>query len=467
MGDIDLLLINPSYIKKGNLFRININSSFERCPPLGLGYLASNCIHHNFNVELIDLDIEHLTSHDLSRKISILRPKLIGISCLSPLVSIVIKLTRFLKEKFNIPIVLGGPHTNIDPESLLNENSIDFLIRGEGEIPIVELLNYIIKKEGELKNIKNLSFKRDDKIIHNPLRELKSNLDEYPFPNRSLFKTDLYFNPFTRGKRFFTLITSRGCPFRCIFCNPIYRKSRKRSVKNVIEEIKKEVKYNKIHNFEIFDETFNFPPDWVIKFCNEIIKSKLKISFRIRCRPDLIVSEEMTQKLKDAGCYIISLGIESANDKTLEFLKKIYNSAQIKKAIELIKNAKIKIHGFFILGTPTETKREMLNTINFAIGSKIDFAIFALLTPFPGTELYEMANKRGWWDDKNKLDYSDLFGQINPILKHPELSNKELIKLHRKAYIKFYLRFRAIRKLIGILIYNPLYPFKVLKYQFK
>lgn len=467
MSKIDLLLINSSTEKKRNILKLDVSSELDKFLPLGLAYLASSCKLKGYNPMIIDLEVEHINTNDLIKKISTLNPKLVGISCTSLVISDGIRIAKSIKKNFNTPIVLGGHHTNIDPESLLKEDSIDFLIRGEGEESLVMLMDYLNSKDINLKDIDSLSYKENGKIFHNPKSELKTDLDRYPFPDRSLFKNYLYFNPFTKGKNFVNLIATRGCPFNCIFCNPMYKKFRKRSVKNVIAEIKREMHEQKTCNFEIFDETFNFPPQWVMKFCDEIIRSNLKISFRIRCRPDLIVNEEMTKKLKKAGCYLISLGIESVNDKTLKFLNKMYNSEQTKKSIKLIKDAGIEVHGYFILGSPIESKKEMLDTIDFSLKSKVDFAIFCMLTPVPGTELYRMAHEKGWWEDKNKLDYSDQLGIVTPLLKHPELSKEELTRLHKKAYIRFYLRRQTIFKLIRLFWFNPLYPFHFLRNQLK
>lgn len=466
MSGKDLLLINPAMRINQSLFKRDVSELFEKYPPLGLGYLASNCRLKGYKVSIIDLDVEHLTSARLMKRIAFLKPKLIGIECMTSLVSVVIELVQIIKNNFNIPIVIGGPHTSIDSDLLIKKDTIDFLIRGEGEDAIVKLMDYLTGKNIELKNIDNLSYKKNKKTFHNPLSEQK-NPDEYPFPDRSLFKNNLYYNPFTRGTKFTSLITSRGCVYNCIFCNPQYKKLKKRSIKNVIDEIKKEIDERDIRNFEIFDETFNFPPKWVMEFCDEVINSKLNISFRIRCRPDFIVSEEMTKKLKKAGCYMISLGIESTNDKTLNFFRKSYTFKQVKNAIKLISKENIEIHGYFILGSPSDSRKEMLDTIDFALKNKIDFANFTILTPIPGTELYRMANEKGLWKDDNKLDYENQIGLSTPLMTHPELSKEEIGKMRTMAYLRFYFRWRSIFNILKLLWFNPLYLFNVLRCQLK
>jgi len=468
MSEIDLVLINPaSLTEKKSFFKRDLNELLEKYPPLGLGYLASSCKQKGYKVAIIDLDVEHLSMDVLIKKVASLKPRLIGVSCLSPLVSIAVGITRDIKKSFDIPIVMGGAHTNIDPESLLKEDSIDFLIRGAGETGIVQLMDYLTSGNIELKDVDNISYKKDGNIFHKPLSEIKEHLDEYPFPDRSLFKNSRYYNPFSLGTKFISIITSRGCVYNCTFCNPIYKKLRKRSVQNVIDEIKKEMRERKTHNFEIFDETFNFPPEWVMEFCDRVIESKLKISFRIRCRPDFIVSEEMTKKLKRAGCYLVSMGIESSNDKTLKFYNKGYNTKQTRNAIRLLKKANLKIQGYFVTGSPSDSKQEMLDTIDFAVKSGIDFATFAILTPYPGTKLYDIVQEQGLWKDQNKLNYEDQIGVVVPLIKHPELSKNEVKKMQRRAYLKFYLRWQTIPNLIRLLWFNPFYPYNVLRCQLK
>ena len=173
----------------------------------------------------------------------------------------------------------------------------------------------------------------------------------------------------------------------------------------------------------------------------------------------------MARKLKKAGCYLVSLGIESSNDKTLKYYNKSYTLEQINKAIRLLQKAKIEIHGYFILGSPSDSKKEMLETIDYAIKSKINFATFSVLTPFPGTQLYDMVLTEGVWKDSNKLNYESQIGTSTPQIDHPEVSKEEIEKMQKMAYHKFYFRWQTIPNALRLAVSNPLYPYSVLRCQ--
>ena len=458
---IDVLLINPPYRFKKKFFEFDVNSTLDIMPPLSLAYLGASCIKTGHSVKIFDMEAEIATEKSLIRTIERHNPKIIGITCLSSLLKSVITLSKIIKKNFNIPVVVGGAHARIDPEGLIKIESIDYVLQGEGEYNLPKLLDFLIDKKGDLKEINSLIYKRDGKILHNPFSGQIDDIDVLPFPDRSLFNNNLYFLPFMKGKKTTSIISSRGCPYNCNFCNPQYKKVKKRSVKKIILEIKGAISKYNIEDFQFFDETFNLDPKWVNDFCDELLKQNIKINFKVRMRPDLI-TDEMIRKLEKAGCYMISLGIESANNKTLGFFRKGYTIEQVKGAIHLIKKRDIQIHGFFILGSPTESKEDMLRTINFAKNSGVDFAIFALLLPVPGTDFYKQAIKKGWYNDHDKYDYSEHIGGNEPLLEHPTLSKPELMRLYRKAFFSFYSRPKSFFKLVKLFMNLYVLP-KVIK----
>ena len=443
----DIIFINPPYyIKAEKKLNLAFYRELDIIQPLGLCYLASSCQKKGLKTKIIDMEAEAINLKKLIFKLKKLQPRTIGVTCPSPLLKNVLTLSNEINKELHIPIIIGGPHTMINPETLINDQNIDYVIKGEAEDTLPELIKAINSKKN-LEEIPNLIFKKENKIISTPIKDQEKDINEYPFPARELLNNKYYFSIFTKGNVCTGIITSRGCPYNCIFCNPLYKKIRKRSIENVIQEIKEVIQKHNILYFEFFDETFNLNKKWLIDFCQKIIDEKINMRWRIRCRPDLI-DDEISSILKKANCITISLGIESANENTLKFFKKNYTLTDIKKAIKSIKEHKLKIHGYFILGSPTETKEEMLNTIDFAIKSKIDYASFTLLTPIPGTELYKIAIEKGWYKDQNKTDYSEQSGYIKAVLKHPTLSQKEIEDIYALAYKKFYLRGNGIKGLI-------------------
>ena len=428
---VDLLLIKPPYYDEGG--ELDLTTSLEMMPPLGLGYVAAAC--KNFSTAIIDIEAKRIKSKEIGDYIKKYNPKVVGITVMSSTVEQAKIIANEVKKISNIKIIIGGPHAVLDPESLIDIG--DYIVCGEAEIMINSLLDYIIKNKGNINNIKNVAFRKGNKIIYTK-KELIKDLNLLEFPKRELWDKNNYFHFFAKNKPCTSIITSRGCPYQCIYCTPIYRTLRRRSVNNVIEEIKEIILKFGIHDMEFFDETFNLPENWVIEFCNKIKEEGIKISWRARCRPDLI-SEESVKKMKEAGCYMISMGVESANDKTLKFFNKNYTLEQIKKAIKIIKSNKIELHGYFIIGSPTESRAETYNTVNFAISQPFDYAIFSILTPQPNTPLMKIAQDNKWMLD-NKVDYKKIKGYCQPTMIHPEMSQDEILKIYKNATIRFFLK---------------------------
>lgn len=461
---IDLLLINPGCIgySRTNIFYLDPYSLFESAPPLGLAYIASICLEAGYNVKIIDMDAEVIDFKRLMKIIEKIKPKLIGISCFSPLFSKVIELSKLIKSAVDIPIIVGGPHACIHPESIMEIETIDYCIMGEGDFACVSLLNYLLRNKGKIETIDGLFYKKDGQVLRNRTPEPISDLDCISFPARHLLKQQLYFNPLFDSRVYTTILTARGCPFRCIFCCQIHKKFRRRSIENVIAEIKEVIEKYGIRNFDFFDDTFNLDSNWAIDFCEKITAQGIRIKWRARCRPDSFTMN-IAQNLKKAGCDIISLGVESANNSTLQWFNKMYTIEQVQKALVIIKKSELRLHGYFILGTPLETKEDMLKTIDFACRHKFDFATFSLLTFLPGTKLFDIALNEGFFENYNRRDYSNSIGWCKPTLKHPTINQKELRQLFTYAYKRFYLRPKKIFELSKIVFLNYNIYYKIVR----
>lgn len=460
----DFLLISPSYIDYGSsrLLKWDFYSLLEVTPPLGILYVASSAIEAGYKVQFIDLEAERISFKRLGQIIKEIKPRLVGISCSSPLFNTVIGLADVIKQAADVPILIGGPHALADPESIMEFKTIDYCIKGEADFNVVELLDFLFHGKGRIEEIRGLFYKRNGQVVHNKPSEVIIDLDKTPLPARHLLKQGLYFNILNERGFYSSLVATRGCPFNCLFCFPISRHLRRRSVGNVISEIKECIQKYKINNLDIFDDTFNLDKKWVIDFCNIVKREGIKINWRARCRPDLI-DKDVVQSMESAGCQTISLGVESANNNTLKWLRKEYCVEEILKAVELISQTKIHLHGYFILGSPVENRQGMLNTINFACKKEFDFATFSILTPFPGTDLFKISLSSGHleWYDKN--DYSQTIGVCKPILKHPTMTKDEIQRLLKYAYMRFFLRQRQIFLLLKTIISNPVVYYKASK----
>ena len=417
-------------------------------PPLNICYLAAVLEKNGIDVEIIDSEADGLNREETVKKILSLNPKIVGLSCTTPMIGSVKYVAEKLKEENkNIKIVLGGPHITTMWENAVKLPYVDFCIRGEGEYPLLELANAILKNK-DADNIANVA----SKTHVNSVRPLSENLDELPFPARHLLKNIDSYKHATIGKKagnFQTIISSRGCPMMCIFCSAhitFGRKVRYRDPIKVVDEIEECIDKFKIENLGFLDDTLTLKKDHITKICQEMIKRGInkKIEWFCQARVDT-VDKEMLELMKEAGCYSIHYGIESGSQRVLNVLKKGFTLEQVEKAIKITKELGIHIHGYFILGSPTETKEEIEETIKWAKHLSTDTAQFTILTPFPGTESYDM-----YLDSTlNPKDFEDFrFYDDIVFFESEKLPREEILRLRKKAYHDFYLRPSYIMKRI-------------------
>ncbi len=290
-------------------------------------------------------------------------------------------------KKLNIPIVLGGPHPTFVPEEGLAY--ADYVIRGEGEETIVELVEYL-EENRSLDGIKGLSFRKPDgSIIHNPERGLVHDLDTGPIPDFSLvYKWD--------KMKVIPIATSRGCPFACKFCSVIQmfgRKYRFKSIERVIEEIKT-LASEKVHIFFV-DDNFTANKKRTKELLQAIIDNNLKIEWSAQVRTDIVKDPELLRLMKATNCFNVYIGFESINPKTLTLYNKGQTLKDIEESIRIIKAHSIGIHGMFVLGSDMDDIHTVRETERFAKGLNIDSVQFLILTPLPGTPVFEELKSHG------------------------------------------------------------------------
>ncbi|MFX0000591.1 MAG: B12-binding domain-containing radical SAM protein [Candidatus Hodarchaeota archaeon] len=437
---IDIILINPHQKK-----RITIGSYRDKIkfPVLSLLSLASYLEKVGFKVEILDLNLKLLKNKTIIQIIKDKNPIIIGITSITASIYEAYRLARLIKSCFNIPLVIGGPHATFADEEILNESKFDIVVRGEGEETLIEIVK-TIKENGNLENIKGISYKKDGKIIKNESREFISNLNKLPFPARHLVPIDKY------RTHAFTIMTSRGCPFGCSFCQVPGKdglKWRYRSATNILEEIKEILKRNpnvkKVSGPEgkrpiIFfvDDNFMVSIKRIEEICSKIIDEGIKIYWDSNARVDTIanISEELLDLLKKSGCLHLFLGVESGSEKTLKSYKKQIKKMDALKAAERLKRKGIYFTGAFMLGYIQETKSDLNATIQFAKKMEPTIAAFRILIPLPGTKIYEQYVKEDLIMDFN---YSNYTSGIQ-IIKHKENLERWVLKF----YLMYYLRLR-------------------------
>ncbi|MFH2013614.1 MAG: radical SAM protein [Patescibacteria group bacterium] len=438
-----ILLINPSAeneILSCNPEIIKSERGFD--PPLGLLYLAGYIKEHsNYNLQMIDAQVEKLSYSQLKEKIKNINPDIIGITAMTFTLLDVLKTAETAKQACpSTKIVIGGPHVQIYPEETINLKNVDYVILGEGEKTFLKLIQNINQPE-KLKNITGLVFKKNGKIINTGKPDYFDNLDEIPFPPREILPYKKYFSLLAKEKVITTMFTSRGCPYQCAFCDrpAMGRIFRSRSAKNVINEIEECLKLG-IKEIFIYDDTFTVDKKRVIDLCNEIINKNLKFTWDIRARVNT-VDEEMLILLKKAGCERIHYGVEAGTEKILKVLNKGIDLKQVLKVFKLTKKIGIQTFAYFMIGSPEETKNDVIETIKFMKKLNPDFVQITLLTPFPGTRVYQWALEQKVF----KNDYWKEFAK-NPQTGFKtkywtkEISNEDLQKLLTIAYKKFYIR---------------------------
>lgn len=355
--------------------------SFIKQPRLGTVILATILEELGYTSKTF---IEDITEPDWKE---LMKADLVGISSITSTAPRAWQLANYF-QALRIPVVLGGPHFTFLPKEGLHY--ADYVVRGEGEKTIVELVEYL--KEGKpLHDILGLSFKENGKIIRNPDRPLIQDLDSVPIPNLKLIKG-------WRKIKAIPIATSRGCPFGCKFCSVIQmfgRKYRFNSVERTIKELKSVVlEYPGKHVFFI-DDNFAANKKRTRELLERIISGGIQIEWSAQVRTDIARDLELVDLMKKAGCYTVFVGFESINPATLEHYHKHQTVADIENCITVFKKAKINIHGMFVTGGETDNIETIRETGKFAKKRGIPSTQFLMLTPLPGTPVFEELKREG------------------------------------------------------------------------
>jgi len=415
-------------------------------PPLGLLSLGAVLENSGYEVKVYDSDLRNSNMEQLVGYVKDYNPDFVGIYCNTSNYHRVASYAENIKKIKNYPICLGGPHPVIEPAEILKNKNIDYVIMGEGEMTIIEFFEFLNGKK-DLGLVKGLAFKNNDgSIVVNQRRELIQELDSLPMPARHLVEMEKYRPSPHHYKELpmATMIVSRGCPFGCLYCasrNIWGRNYRTRSVPKVIEEIKFLIDKYKIKNINFWDDLWGAKPGWTEEFCRRMIDEKIKISWSCERRVDT-VNLETLKMMKKAGCYSIFYGIESFDQECLDAVNKGIKVEQAQKAMELTKKAGIEVRANFILGLPNETPEKVKAMVKKICKINPDYIKFNILTPYPGTALYQEVKKGRWGIFKEDPNRST--GYFATFLPFGYKSFEELEGMRRYAFRKFHFRPRYI-----------------------
>jgi len=451
MNGYKVLLVNPlhlgglRFIREG---RCAQTSKIWRTiwPPFSLASIGAVLEKEGAIVKICDCPAENLGLESFLSLIKRFEPRLVIMNSATPSIESDLAVCSLIKQNFSqTKIGMFGIHVTIFPEECFKKcEELDFIIRGEPEFTVKDLVASL-NREGSLNVIEGLSWRQSGKVIHNKGREFIDNLNELPVPAWHLLDISKYRLPLLR-KPYLIISPARGCGHKCSFCNAqLYygAKRRNRPVVNVIEEIKICLKQFQVEDFLFWTENFTSDREYLEELLSEIIKSRVRIRWVCNSRVDNIDFERL-KKMKKAGCWMISFGVESGNQCILDNVNKGITLGQIKKAFTETEKAGIETVSNCMFGLPGETKQTINITNKFVKELSPTFAQFYCAVPRPGSEFYNLAKANNWINQNSW----DGFLQEKSVLNINGLRDIEIMKLRRKALIEFYLRPVAILKIL-------------------
>lgn len=439
------LLINPPYSLEDR-YGSQMKAFGAISEPMGLAYLAGSLEQAGMPVEILDAQALELTHINVVDRVKQSHPDVVGITFLTPMFNAVRDLTNAIKNACpQIKIVVGGAHPTALPEQTMEEcSSVDYACIGEGETVIVDFLKYVSGEKKKI-DIPSLAYRYNGQIKVNPSVGFVKDIDCLPKPARHLLPMDHYKLTASRTKhsRFCpTIILARGCPFDCQFCShPFGRTFRHHSVERIIEEIKEIQRQFRSNQFNFEADTLTLNKKFITELCEAIIREKLDIKWTCESRVDT-VDQIMLKNMKDAGCWQISYGVESGSQRLLDNIHKGIKKEDVVKVFNLTRKTGISIRGFFMLGLPTETLEESMETINFAKFLNALWAQFTLTIPYPGTPMFNQLQAQGKIKHCKWSDYNTWGGWADKRLPYvPEgRTDEDLKNLQKKAMRLYYMR---------------------------
>jgi radical SAM superfamily enzyme YgiQ (UPF0313 family) len=370
-------------------------------PPLGILYLASVLEEKGVEVSVLDQAAKCLTINEAAKWVKGENPDLLGFSTFASSGRTAAQISaKVKKENPNVTVVFGNYYATFNPERVLRKYpSVDIIVRGEGERTVVDLVD-CLKRKGRLKDVLGISFRNEGAVGSTADRPLIRDLDSLPFPDRSLVGED--YHSMMAGanvapRKFTSIVSSRGCVYRCRFCcctQFAHSRWRPRSVENTMEELRF-LASEGYRQFIFVDDNFTGSPKNVMKLCREMRREKLDMEWICEGRVDS-GSYEMFWETAKAGCRILYFGIESANQRILDYYNKRITPEQSKTAVKTARKAGADvIVGSFVVGAPDETREEIQRTIEFAKTIPIDIPQFNILGVYPGTDIWDECEAKG------------------------------------------------------------------------
>jgi radical SAM superfamily enzyme YgiQ (UPF0313 family) len=440
-----ILLLNPITISGKKFIRMCRNhrvgaGDTDTWPPIDLAEIAAVLRREGFTrLKILDSMALGHTFKKMIAEIVSFAPDLMIVHNITPTVYDDKKMATMIKEKLpNIKIAFYGIPATARTHDILSHD-IEFTIRNEPEYTSLELARYLVGSEKTgLESIKGLSYFKNGSPYDNPDRPLGQCLDELPLPARDLLDNKRYIL-LNKGVPFTIIRASRGCPYNCIFCtSSLYSMKcwRSRSPRNIITEIKSVRETLDIHDFMFLSDTFTLKEEVILALCEMIRKECSGISWICNSRTDTL-TEKMAFAMKEAGCWLVSLGIESGDETILKNIKKGATVADAKKSVNILRKAGIRSIGYYVFGLPGETSETIEKTISFSKELDTDYAYFFPAIPFPGTEYFEIARREGRLLSQ---DWRRYYQGKSGIISFPDLDGSDIVRAIQRAFRTYYLR---------------------------
>ena len=432
-----ITLVNPPYPPNAH--------SHPPFIPLGIAYLGAVAEKAGHEVTVIDCQAERLTYEAFRTRIAQVPSDIVGVTSTTLLYNSAKELLAIAKEAHPKAItIIGGSHASFwDENALLESPSLDIVVRREGEMTFLELLQRVEAKKS-FGGVLGVTFRASEgKIVRNQDRPFIEDLDSLPFPAYHLLPLEAFHR---MGKTIFPLTTSRGCVQWCDFCSTVRmfgRGYRMRSPKNVVDEMEQLQKTYGESQFTFYDDAFTVNRDHVLEMCHEIKTRKLKITWDCETRVDM-VDKDLLAAMKDAGCIAVWFGVESGSEKILGQMNKKIKLDQTRLAFKTAQKLGLMTIASAVIGFPGETEETARETINFIKELNPDDIGFYVATPYPGTPMYELVKSSGWLriTDFNRYDTA------TPTFETPQLSMEKIREIRYKAHQQFYLRPRYVLKMM-------------------
>lgn len=405
-------------------------------PPTDLMYLASVAEKEGLVAKICD----YSQGGDLVEDLKEFKPDYLVVNVATPTLEHDLDALKIAKDILPnvVTIAKGAIFLTKSEDILKNHEALDIVIFGEAEDTLKEILQGVEKPLG-------IYYREDGQIKFSGVRPFIDNLDEIPFPARHLVDNTIYRRP-DNNKVQAVVKVARGCPFHCFFClaTPVSgAKVRRRSVENIVEELKECVEKYNITNFVFWSDIFNLDKNWTMALCQAIIDSGLKITWSANTRADT-ADDEMAKMMYKSGCRLVSIGVESGSQYMLEKMGKKITLDDVRRTVKTFKDAKIRIYNYFVIGLPWESEETVEETIRFAIELDSDFISFYTATPLPGSRFYEYAKEHDLFDKETSFENAYFYPAVNT----HNLTRDRVFELHKSAIKRFYLRPLYILKML-------------------